>query len=114
MNFLKGVTTFILGGLTSYYLFITPMPSNFFKNSYIEICDLIFTNYYQDIKGFPEWHDECLEKTKKFPRGFQTQKFIKDVESIFSNFQTSHLSLWVPNDVRFFWKGVSKDTGLRV
>lgn len=114
MNFLKGVITFILGGLTSYYGFITPMPSDFFKNSYIEICDLIFTNYYQDIKGFPEWHDECLEKTKEFPRGFQTQKFIKNVESIFLDFQTSHLSLWVPNDVRVFWKGVSKDTGLRV
>ncbi len=114
MNLFKGFIAFVFGGLSFYYFFVTPMSSVFLKTSYIEICDFIFINYYKEIKGFTKWHEECRDKGKKLPRGFRIREFIESVESMFSRFQTSHLSLWVPNDIRFFWKGISKDTGLRV
>jgi carboxyl-terminal processing protease len=87
--------------------------SHLFQQTYMEVCDLIRDNYFEDTEFLQNWVNDCHMGAKNFPEDGDMSLFLKEVESQFQKFTVSHLAIWDPLAMRAQWMGESKETGIR-
>ncbi len=77
-----------------------------------EVCDLVRANYFrQDQADVRDFLKQC--QIDEAPFTFSRTRAIEHINHKLSQIQSSHLSLYSPDENRLLWENEGSDTGLR-
>jgi carboxyl-terminal processing protease len=81
-------------------------------NAYAQICYFVSEHIYLSHDEVKSWTRSCLQRAKLVKKETTVGTVIQDLNSQFSNLNTSHLSIYNAEESRKVWRGESKETGI--
>ncbi|MCX7978389.1 MAG: S41 family peptidase [Bdellovibrionaceae bacterium] len=83
------------------------------KWAMLSICHLVYTRIYLQTDELSEWFHHCKEKQKDLSL-FVSEKLVREsVRAELNKIPVSHLGLYEEPEVRDFWHGENRETGIR-
>ena len=85
---------------------------SFYRQTYQEICHLVYERFYSEPPSLKTWHRHCLRDSDYLNFHATHAKTIQRLRWRFQQLNVSHLDIYEPKEFRSQWHGESESTGI--
>ncbi len=112
-KYLNILVAILIGSWISIDIGESPLHSGLYQRTYLQVCETIRDNYYEESEKLTGWVKECFKRANNVSDHTTVRALIRDIDSYLNELAVSHLSIWDPTAMRSQWLGESRESGIR-